>query len=155
MPNGRHGDLKAKTYLNMNPTDRTRGRSLGSKTKKMSNLPLFKRNNPRSQVKKKVLSKELAQVIEKEEHDYSPMKSALTNVNFDEGVNLRASQDKIAIRHTKDDESQALDNELRNNQDSYRASKGKRDVASNGGNPQNGSESVVKKQVSTEEADSH
>jgi len=58
----------------------------------MSNLPMFKRNNPRSQVKKKVLSKELAQVIEKEEHDYSPMKSALTNVNFDEGVNLRASQ---------------------------------------------------------------
>jgi len=93
VPNGRHGELKAKTYLNINAVnERARGRSLGPSKKKMSNLPMFKRNNPRSQVKKKVLSKELAQVIEKEEHDYSPMKSALTNVNFDEGVNLRASQ---------------------------------------------------------------
>jgi len=120
----------------------------------MSNLPLFKRNNPRSQVKKKVLTKELAQVIEKEEHDYSPMKSALTNVNFDEGVNL-AIENKQGLRLSKDDDSQELDNELFNNQNSFRASKGKRDVASNGGNPQNGSESVVKKQASTEEVDSH
>lgn len=69
---------------------RPRGQSLNPKQNKtLPKLPGFKLQHKRDQPKKKkVLSKELAQVTEKDEYDYSPMKSNVTqeNLNFELAV---------------------------------------------------------------------
>ena len=77
---------------------RSRVQSLNTKQNKtLPKLPGIKLQHKRDQPKKKkVLSKELAQVTEKDEYDYSPMKSNVTqdNINFELAVKKHKQQNK-------------------------------------------------------------
>lgn len=84
---------------------RSRVQSLNPKQNKtLPKLPGIKLQHKREQPKKKkVLSKELAQVTEKDEYDYSPMKSNITqdNLNFE-----------LAVKAQQQRKSNELDKEL-------------------------------------------
>lgn len=129
---------------------RSRVQSLNTKQNKtLPKLPGFKLQHKRDQPKKKkVLSKELAQVTEKDEYDYSPMKSNVTqeNLTFELAVKRHKQQNKSK------NFVQELDKELLENQD--KAGNVKFEDSQRPRN-RHGSEYNLKKVHSIEDTESH
>lgn len=114
--------------------------------KALPKLPGFKLQHKRDQPnKKKVLSKELAQVTEKDEYDYSPMKSNVTHDNLNFELAVKKHKQQVSRKGLQELDKELLDNQDKTGNVRFDDSQKQR----------HGSDYNLKKVNSIEDTDSH